>query len=89
MPPTSRLTSDAFLTRACSKVVLPSFAVSLPWGNGGQPWPLPGIVEAENFDQGGPGVAFFDVDSENWGNVSKLVPPRGSFAQSLVPRFYV
>ena len=38
-----------------------------PFGNGGQPWPLPGRIEAENFDLGGPGIAYFDQDATNQG----------------------
>ncbi|CAM9314443.1 unnamed protein product [Laminaria digitata] len=50
------------------KVVLPLISVSLPFGNGGQPWSLPGVIEAEDFDQGGEGVAYYDVDQNNRGN---------------------
>ncbi len=34
---------------------------------GGAPAVIPGIVEAENFDEGGPGVAYLDSDSSNNG----------------------
>lgn len=43
--------------------------MSLPFGNGGQPWPIPGVVEAEDFDLGGDGVAYYDVDPNNRGDV--------------------
>lgn len=33
----------------------------------GSPTPIPGLVEAENFDSGGAGVAYSDVDPENQG----------------------
>ena len=38
---------------------------SAPYG--GQPWPIPGIVEAEDFDLGGQGVGYSDLDSANSG----------------------
>lgn len=34
---------------------------------GGQPWPIPGIIEAEDFDLGGEGVGYHDLDSANKG----------------------
>jgi PKD repeat protein len=37
------------------------------YGNGGLPWPIPGIIEAENFDQGGQGVAYNDDSVTNDG----------------------
>jgi hypothetical protein len=33
----------------------------------GTPYPIPGIIEAENFDHGGQGVAYYDTDSGNNG----------------------
>jgi len=36
----------------------------ITFGNNFEPWPLPGRVEAENFDKGGPGTAY--VDSTDW-----------------------
>jgi len=33
----------------------------------GTPWPLPGIVEAEAFDEGGEGIAYHDTDAINSG----------------------
>ena len=33
----------------------------------GSPAPIPGIIEAEDFDRGGEGVAYHDTDSENHG----------------------
>ncbi|MGE3308436.1 MAG: MBG domain-containing protein [Limisphaerales bacterium] len=38
-----------------------------PFGNNGQPWTLPGRIEAEHFDEGGEGVAYHDLDSANQG----------------------
>ena len=34
---------------------------------GGTPWPVPGVLEFENFDDGGEGVAYHDTDSVNQG----------------------
>src|SRR6185295_4181981 len=34
---------------------------------GGTPWPIPGTVQAENFDNGGEGTAYHDNDSVNNG----------------------
>ena len=38
---------------------------STPYG--GTPWPVPGIIQAENFDNGGKGVAYFDTTRGNAG----------------------
>jgi carbohydrate binding protein with CBM6 domain/phospholipase D-like protein len=38
-----------------------------PTPYGGTPANLPGIIQAENFDNGGPGVAYFDTTSGNSG----------------------
>jgi hypothetical protein len=34
---------------------------------GGTPHPIPGRIEAEDFDQGAPGEAYFDIDEKNHG----------------------
>jgi hypothetical protein len=34
---------------------------------GGTPWLIPGIIEAENYDLGGEGVAYHDLDANNQG----------------------
>jgi subtilisin family serine protease len=39
--------------------------VSTPFG--GTPAAIPGLIEAENFDDGGQGVAYFDTTSSNFG----------------------
>jgi len=39
--------------------------VSTPYG--GTPWAIPGIVEAENYDNGGEGIAYHDEDAEQHG----------------------
>lgn len=36
---------------------------------GGQPWPIPGRIEAEDYDLGGEGVAYHDTDAINEGGV--------------------
>jgi len=38
---------------------------STPYG--GTPWPIPGTIEAENYDDGGEGVAYHDNDAVNYG----------------------
>ncbi|MEM7792259.1 MAG: carbohydrate-binding protein, partial [Verrucomicrobiota bacterium] len=38
------------------------------FGNNGNPWALPGSIEAENFDTGGQGISYFDSDAGNTGN---------------------
>lgn len=35
---------------------------------GGVPWPIPGTVEAERFDEGGEGIAYHDTDTVNTGS---------------------
>ena len=34
---------------------------------GGTPWPIPGTIQAEDFDNGGQGVAYHDADAGNTG----------------------
>lgn len=34
---------------------------------GGVQWPIPGVIEAENYDDGGPAIAYFDCDATNNG----------------------
>jgi ELWxxDGT repeat protein len=36
---------------------------------GGTPWPVPGLIEAENYDLGGEGVAYHDFTADNEGGV--------------------
>ncbi|MBK9132726.1 MAG: sulfatase-like hydrolase/transferase [Gammaproteobacteria bacterium] len=36
---------------------------------GGTPWPIPGVIEAENYDLGGPGIAYQDATVGNDGNL--------------------
>ncbi len=34
---------------------------------GGTPWPIPGTIQAENFDLGGEGIAYHDLEAANQG----------------------
>jgi len=34
---------------------------------GGTPWPIPGTIQAENYDVGGQGIAYYDTDTANDG----------------------
>lgn len=43
----------------------PALAVGNPYG--GTPWPIPGLVQAEDFDEGGQGMAYHDHDGNNHG----------------------
>lgn len=38
-----------------------------PAPHGGKPHKIPGLIEAENYDEGGPGVGYSDVDAKNHG----------------------
>jgi alpha-L-fucosidase 2 len=44
--------------------------VSTPYG--GTPWPIPGTIQAENYDLGGEGIAYHDDDSTNDGGQYRL-----------------
>ena len=46
-----------------------SAAATSPGPFGGTAWALPGTVQAEDFDQGGPGVAYYDSSPGNNGGV--------------------
>src|SRR5437762_13479132 len=35
----------------------------------GTPWLIPGTIEAENFDEGGEGISYYDTTPENEGGV--------------------
>ncbi|CAM9363120.1 unnamed protein product [Chrysoparadoxa australica] len=39
-----------------------------PFGNGGEPWPMPGVIEAEDFDIGGEAYAYHNVNEDGLGN---------------------
>jgi len=57
-PPVYGLLSSA-------ELYTPDSAASTPYG--GVPWPISGTIEAENFDEGGDGVAYQDSDPDNNG----------------------
>jgi len=57
-PPVYGLLSSA-------ELYTPDSAASTPYG--GVPWPIPGTIQAENFDEGGDGVAYQDSDPDNNG----------------------
>ncbi|MGI4787476.1 MAG: carbohydrate-binding protein, partial [Janthinobacterium lividum] len=38
-----------------------------PYGNGGSAWPIPGKIEAENYDNGGTNIAYHDTTPGNAG----------------------
>ena len=42
-----------------------ALAASAPYG--GSPWPVPGTIEAEDYDTGGEGVAYHDTTAGNSG----------------------
>ena len=39
---------------------------------GGTPWPVPGLIEAENYDLGGDGVGYHDLTADNEGGAYRL-----------------
>jgi carbohydrate binding protein with CBM6 domain len=57
-PPVYGLLSSA-------ELYTPDSAAGTPYGGG--PWPIPGTIEAENFDEGGERVAYHDADASNNG----------------------
>jgi len=54
----------------------PASATTMPAGSqlpyGGVPWAMPGTVQAENFDTGGKGVAYYDTTPGNQGGQYRL-----------------
>lgn len=56
------------ISEAAFSLILDDLAGQTPFG--GTPWPIPGRIEAENFDSGGEGIAYHDTEPENFkGNV--------------------
>jgi hypothetical protein len=58
------------------RIVFDTGGCNLNWVNftgespfGGTPWPIPGTIQAENYDLGGQNVAYFDTTSGNTGGV--------------------
>jgi hypothetical protein len=48
-----------------SAILTVNSQVETPYG--GMPWPVPGSIEAENYDYGGEGIAYHDTSSGNTG----------------------
>lgn len=45
----------------------PSSSSQRPYDNNGNPWSIPGTIEAEDFDEGGEGIAYHDNSQTNEG----------------------
>ncbi|MFL5729235.1 MAG: carbohydrate-binding protein, partial [Cytophagaceae bacterium] len=59
--------SGASTTSAATSIsVTDPVILSTPYG--GTPWPIPGTIQAENYDNGGEGIAYHDVETANQGN---------------------
>jgi hypothetical protein len=52
---------------SASTSATPPTSGQTPFGNAGNPWPLPGRIEFEHFDEGGPTVAYLDNEPANLG----------------------
>ncbi|MEM6911200.1 MAG: DUF5060 domain-containing protein [Verrucomicrobiota bacterium] len=65
---TVTLTVSDDLTASDSTTLAITAATQAPFANQASPWPLPGRVEAENFDSGGEGIAYSDQDIGNNGD---------------------
>lgn len=63
----AELTVTDSLAATDTATVTITVSTQTPFGNGGAPWPLPGRIEAENFDAGGEGVAYHDETAGNNG----------------------
>jgi chitinase len=50
---------------------------------GGNPWAIPGIVEAENFNVGGEGVAYHSLSTQNLGNAHYRLTATGEESVSI------
>src|SRR5439155_7563953 len=58
--------SYGLVTKTVSLTIVPSSSPA-PTPFGGSAWPIPGTVQAENFDEGGEGVAYHDGSAGNNG----------------------
>ena len=56
-------TNDGSFTDTCK--VTTTLVLSTPYG--GTPWAIPGTIEAENYDDGGEGVAYHDAEVFHYG----------------------
>ena len=63
----NRVLSDADIASLASA---PAPYAGAPFGNNGAAWPIPGQIEAENYDTGGQNVAYYDDSAGNNGNAS-------------------
>jgi endoglucanase len=61
---------NAVLTSAAVNITVTSAATESPYG--GTAWPIPGTIQAENFDLGGEGIAYHDSDATNNGAQYRL-----------------
>src|SRR5206468_3404135 len=57
--------SYGLVTKVVSLTITPSSPGPSPFG--GSAWPIPGTIQAENFDNGGEGVAYHDNSAGNNG----------------------
>ena len=65
---TIRLAVTDALGESASTTRVVTVTGQAPFGNDGNSWPLPGRVQAEDFDLGGPDVAYNDTTASNQGN---------------------
>jgi len=63
----ARLTVTDSLGQTDSQTRIIHASAQAPYGNNGLPHPIPGRIEGENYDLGGQGVAYSDLDPENQG----------------------
>lgn len=61
-----------FITTAISFLFTTQIFAQSSGAYGGQAWPIPGIIEAEDFDLGGEGVGYHDSDNLNQGGLYRL-----------------
>lgn len=84
LPPFPMKNTSAFLLSALAACVLPSGVFSNQPAKTtpflGRPAAIPGVIEAENFDEGPAGVAYHDVDTIG-------DPPQGGEARQLGLRY--
>jgi hypothetical protein len=65
--PTRPLATAAAVEHLESRTLLAAGAADPQSPFGGTPWPVPGVLEFEDFDDGGEGVAYHDTDAVNQG----------------------
>src|SRR4029077_18842783 len=65
--PTTKLTMPAAATTVTA--TYQSAALESPYQNASTGWPIPGKIEAENYDSGGEGLAYHDTTPGNSGGV--------------------